>query len=276
MVSSAAKMRGFSPFFAAAISPATISSPPRPRPSGPPPVRLGSKRILFLPSNAVLGRNHLRAHAHVKTVIGLPQPVVDHRIDRQPVPHPETGPRLRQQIRSISHRLHPASDHNLRVLGLNRLRSKRYRFQSRTTHLVHCKRAHLFGETSVNCRLPRRVLSHSRLEHAAHNAFVDLRCVQPRPSYRLAHRKRPDLWRRKRLQRPLKLPHRRPHCGHNHSFLHPFPRHFLGPQPFATLPRPPANANRSRPPTPGSLHTWSWPGLRGAVFEPVQSVSPSV
>ncbi len=61
-------------------------------------------------------------------------------------------------------------------------------------------------QPTLQRRLPRRILSQPRRQHASHQALIDTRSIDPSPLHCLAHRNRTQLYRRHLRKRPLKLP----------------------------------------------------------------------
>ena len=74
----------------------------------------------------------------------------------------------------------------------------------------------------MKCRLAGRVLAKAGLDDTAHDALVDLRRLNACTAHSLAHHQRTQLRCGERLQRTLKLAHRRPHSRYDHDFSHTF------------------------------------------------------
>jgi hypothetical protein len=89
---------------------------------------------------------------------------------------------------------------NLRILCFDRLRRQRHSLQSRPANLIDGERANLRRQSSVDRRLPRRILPQPCLQHAPHNALINLSGLNTRTPHRLAHRQRTQFRPRKRLQ----------------------------------------------------------------------------
>ena len=61
------------------------------------------KSVLFFAGDFVLLCDQLAGHAHMKIFIRVPEPIVDHRIDKFSVANAVAGARLRQKIWAIGH-----------------------------------------------------------------------------------------------------------------------------------------------------------------------------
>ena len=104
-------------------------------------MRLGREGVLLLPCDAVFLGDHLPCHAHVKVVVDIPQPVVDHRVHQRAIAHPIAGSRLGQQVRRVGHGFHAPGDNKFRIPGLNGLGRQSHRLKSRAADFVDGERA---------------------------------------------------------------------------------------------------------------------------------------
>ena len=75
-------------------------------------LRGGGERVLLIAGDLPLLGDVLRGVAHVVAVKGVPQPVLDHRVDHFGVAHLDTVPQM-DAVRRLAHALLPAGDDDL-------------------------------------------------------------------------------------------------------------------------------------------------------------------
>ena len=148
---------------------------------------LGSVGILLVTSHAVLLRDHLCRVAHVEIVVMVPQPIPDDPVDRLGVTQALALARFGQVVRSVRHRLHAASNRDLQVTGLDRLRGEHHGLETGATDLVDGDGRGAVGDAGEPQRLPRRVLPEPGLQHVAHQHFLDLLAGHAAARQRLAY-----------------------------------------------------------------------------------------
>ena len=175
-------------------------------------VRFCRKSVLLFAADPVLGRDLLRADAHVEVVVCLPEAVLDHRVHQCAVAHAVAAACLGQQIGRVGHRLHAACHDHLGVFSLDGLRGQGHGLQARTADLVDGERGYLIRQSAVDRGLACRSLAETSLQNAAHDALVHGCRFNARPAHRLAYRKRAQPRRGKRLERALKPAHRDTRC----------------------------------------------------------------
>lgn len=99
-------------------------------------MRLERIGILLFASDGILFGDVLAGHAHVAIVVGIPQAISNHGVDRLVVSHAKTLTRVGQQVGSVAHRFHSPRDDNFRVGGLDGLGCERNRLQPGTTNFI--------------------------------------------------------------------------------------------------------------------------------------------
>src|SRR5882762_10557991 len=124
----------------------------------------------------------------MKILISVPETVGNHRVHKFPIADAVTGARLRQQIRAVGHRLHPARDDNFRFAKLHRLRRQRYGFESGAANFVDGHRRNARIAAALERRLPRGILSKPRLHNVAENRFVNLIRIEAGAANRFSNR----------------------------------------------------------------------------------------
>lgn len=111
---------------------------------------------------------------HLLVGEGVGEPVVGHRVERLDVAHPEAEARVRQQVRSLAHRLHAAGDGDLEVAGADRLVGDPERAHARGTDLVDGFRGDLLRDAALDLGLARGDLALAGLQHLAEDDLLDL------------------------------------------------------------------------------------------------------
>ena len=151
-----------------------------------PAVEIGAGHLELV---ADLGR--LDEHLLARERVG--EPVVDHRVEHLRVAHAVAEARLRQQIRSLGHRLHAPADADLQVAGADRLVEDHRRAQPRGADLVDRLRGDLLGDAGLDLGLARGNLSLAGLQHLAHHDVLDLLGLDPGALERRPDRHRAEL-----------------------------------------------------------------------------------
>src|SRR5262245_9962273 len=105
---------------------------------------------------------------------GVGEAVVDHRVDRLDVPHPEAGAGARQQVGRLAHRLHAAGDRDLRVAGADRQVGDAERAHPRGADLVDRLGGHLLRDAALDLGLARGDLPLAGLQDLAEDDLLDL------------------------------------------------------------------------------------------------------
>ena len=127
-----------------------------------------------------VGTGHLELRGHLAGLLRhvlagerVRQAVVDHRVDRLAVAHPEPEPRLLQQVGGLRHRLHTATDPELDVAGADRRIEQPGRPDSRGAHLVDRLGGDLVRDAGLDLRLARGDLALAGLDHLTHDHVLD-------------------------------------------------------------------------------------------------------
>jgi hypothetical protein len=133
-----------------------------------------SECVLFLAADLVPVGEILRGAAHVDVVKGIPETVVDHRVDQLSIAHPRAEPSRRHQVRGTRHVLHAAGHDDLDVACADHLRGDRDRLEAGSAEHVDCRRRDLLRDARGDRHLAGHVLSEPCLQDAAEHDLVDL------------------------------------------------------------------------------------------------------
>ena len=108
------------------------------------PLALEREAVGRLARDAVVAREQFRRLAHDEARERAPEAVAIHRVDQREVAHLVAPPRVVRvdEVRHAAHRLDSAGEHDLRVAGGDRLRSRRDGLQARRARLVQRPRGH--------------------------------------------------------------------------------------------------------------------------------------
>ncbi len=126
-------------------------------------------RVLLLARDAELAGDHRRLLHHVQLVERRAQAVPDHQVDERPVAHPVALARLRQRVRRVRHRLHPAGDDHLDVARADHRVCDLDGADRRGADLVHRVGRDVDRDPRADRGLPRRSLAGAGLQHLAHD-----------------------------------------------------------------------------------------------------------
>jgi len=129
----------------------------------------------------------------VIVVVDVPKAVVHHGIDDLRVSQAISFSRLRQQIGSVGHRFHSASNHHGTVSGLYCLGRESNCFESGATDFVYGHGTYFRSKASEDCRLPRRILTQSGGDYVPHDAFIDRLGIEISALHRFANHDRAQL-----------------------------------------------------------------------------------
>ena len=77
------------------------------------------------------------------------------------------------QVRAVAHRLHAAGHGDLDVARRDALVRQHHRLEPRAADLVDGQRGDVVGKSSVQRRLPCRILAEPGRDDVAHDALVD-------------------------------------------------------------------------------------------------------
>ena len=132
--------------------------------------------VLRLAADLPLLGDVLGGLAHVVAVEGVPEAVLDHRVDELHVAHLLPGAQVRG-VRAQRHVLLPAGGDDGGVAQHDVLRAQRHRAQARAADLVDAPGRALLGQAGVDVRLPGRVLPLGRGQHLAEDRLADLALV---------------------------------------------------------------------------------------------------
>ncbi len=124
------------------------------------PLRGHGEFILLFAGDLELLRDVLRSVAHVITVEGVPQAILDHRVDKAEVAHLLAVAQMRA-VRRLAHALLAAGDDDIGIAQLDRLHAHRDGAQARPAKLVDLNGRRLHGNARFDRRLARRILAGS-------------------------------------------------------------------------------------------------------------------
>ena len=201
---------------------ATISSASRPASwaAAARCVRARRPRVLGLAGDPELARDARRLHDHVVAVERRGEPVEDHVVEHLAVAEPVAEAGLRQQVRRVGHRLHPARDDDVVLPGADHQVGELDRPDRRGAHLVDRVGRHLLRDPGADRRLAGGRLAGAGLEHLAHDDVADLGRVDARPLEPGPDRDRAELGRRVPREAAAEPAERRPHGGDDHGAGH--------------------------------------------------------
>ena len=129
--------------------------------------------VLVLAGDLVLLGDVLGRVAHMIAVEGIPQPVLDHRVDQLGVAHLDAGAQV-LGMRRQRHRFLAACDDDLRIAGGDLLHAECDGPQPRAADLVEAPGGRLLRQSAADRSLACRVLSLRRGQHLAEDDLVDL------------------------------------------------------------------------------------------------------
>ena len=165
-------------------------------------LRTQRKLILHLARNRMLRAVQFGGIRHVRSAIGIQQR--DHqRIFQLPARRQSEPVPPANHKRSLRHGLHPARQHNLRLIGLDHLRRAHNRLHPRPAQPVHCQRRYLNRNPRPQTNVPRPVqgVARSLLRVPEHHMIEFLR-INPRALHRTLGRNRPQFLGREVLEFP--------------------------------------------------------------------------
>ena len=143
-----------------------------------------------------------------------------HQVDERPVPEPVAEAGLREDVRRVRHRLHPARHDELRVAGADHRVGDLDRADRRRAHLVDRVRRHLDRDPRTDCGLPRGRLPGAALQHLAHDHVVDVAARNAGALEARANRDRAELRRLQVLETAAELPEGRANGGDDDGAAH--------------------------------------------------------
>ena len=133
-------------------------------------LRSNRELVLLVSADLPLARVVLGGRAHVIAVEGIPQAVLDHRVDHLGVAHLHTVAQV-HDVRRLAHALLAAGDDDRRRAFLDLLGAERDRAQARAAELVHAPGGRVDRDAGRNGRLAGRVLAGAGREDLAHDDF---------------------------------------------------------------------------------------------------------
>src|SRR5208282_6634946 len=137
-------------------------------------LRGDGERVLLRPRDLPLAGDVLRGITHVIAVKGLPQAVLDHRIDHLEVAHLHAAAQIRA-VRGNAHRFLAAGDRDLGIAVEDALIAKRDRAQSRAAKLVDAPGRDLDRDSRIDRGLTGRALALAGLQNLPQDHFGDAR-----------------------------------------------------------------------------------------------------
>ena len=161
-----------------------------------------------------------RLFEHLLAGERVAQAVLDHRVERLDVAHPEALARAGEQVRRLRHRLHPAADRDLEVARADGLIDHPDRAHARRADLVDRLGGDLDRDAGVDLRLAARDLPLPRLQHRSHHDVLDLLGRDIGALERLADRHTAQMRGRERRQAPAQLADRRAGAAQDHGSRH--------------------------------------------------------
>ena len=135
--------------------------------------------VLLLARDLPLARHVLGGVAHVVAVEGVPQAVLDHRVDELDVAHLGAVAQVRA-MRRLAHALLAAGDHDPGRSELDLLGAERHRAKPRAAQLVHAPGRRVDRDAGVDRGLARRVLARAGGEDLPQDDLGYLSGLNPR------------------------------------------------------------------------------------------------
>ena len=130
--------------------------------------------VLLLAGELIFAHRILGEDAHrLALVIGVLEPVEEHRVLDHVMAHARAGAMLRQQIGRARHALHAARDDDVGAAGRERVMRHDRRLHARAAHLVDRRRLDRLRQPGAERRLARRRLAEAGGQHAAHDNLLD-------------------------------------------------------------------------------------------------------
>ena len=176
--------------------------------------------VLLPPGHSVLVGHDLAGAAHVIVLVGIPEAVVDHGVDRLPVPEAHSLPHLRKEVGAVGHRFHPAGDDDLRIARGDPLGGQHHGLQARATDLVDRQGGDLGRQAGAEGGLARGSLPEARGHDVAQDDLVDRLRPEPGAGDRLLHHHGPELGGREALQGSQEPPGGQPNGREDHRLAH--------------------------------------------------------
>jgi hypothetical protein len=152
----------------------------------------------------------------VGVVEGVPEPVVDHRVDQLGVAHAGPEPGLGDQVGGVAHRLHAPGDDQPGLAELDVLGGGGDGVQPREADLVHGQGGHGHRDPGPGGGLPGRDLALPGLQDVAHDHMLDRPGVGPGPLQGGPDGPAAQLDRGQRGQHPAEPPDGCPGPGADH------------------------------------------------------------
>ena len=149
----------------------------------------------------VLGRR-----AHVIAMEGVPQTVLDHRVDHLGIAHLGAAAQI-HRMRRLAHTLLTARDDDIAVAVADRLEAERHRAQAGAAELVDAIGGLLDRDARADRGLARRVLALSGREDLAEDRLVDVAGCHVRALHRLEDRDLTEIVGRHARERAVEAAH---------------------------------------------------------------------
>ena len=183
-------------------------------------LRARRPRVLRLARDLELAGDTRGLHDHVISVEGRGQPVEDHVVENLAVAEPVAEPRIRQEVRRLRHRLHPARDDDIVLAGADHQIGERDRPDRRRADLVDRVGRNLDRDPGTDRGLARRRLPDSGLEHLSHDDVADLDRIDAGALEARPDRDRAELRRRMLREGATEPAERRPDSGDDDGATH--------------------------------------------------------
>src|SRR5208337_4922650 len=132
-----------------------------------------SEFVSLLPRNSIPLSHVFTSHPHMVIMVHLPEAIKNHCVEEPCVTEPYAPAFASDDMRSVTHALHPASHDKVAIARLNRLRCQHDRLQAGAAHLVDCHSPSSKAYPRAYRRLPCRVLAESGRYNITHYHLVD-------------------------------------------------------------------------------------------------------
>src|SRR5882757_6602218 len=185
-----------------------------------PLVRAGGELVLILAGQLEARVEFLGRCTHRALVESAEQTVVRHVVQRGHLAELVAFPRLRQQVRSLSHRLLPARDDDVELARTDQLVGQGDGVDSGQAHLVDRQSRDAHRDSAGHGSLPRRDLPGAGGQDLAHDHVLHLIWAHASAFQGSLDRHSSELRSREVLQRAEHPAHRGARTGNDHGLRH--------------------------------------------------------
>jgi hypothetical protein len=184
------------------------------------PVALDREGVLLLAAELEFAGAELGAAPHVEVIVGIPQAVVDHRIDELAVPEAEAVAHACGQVGGLAHALHPPGHHQLEVAAAEVVGGDHHRPHAGAADLVQGEGAGRDGAAGREGGLAGRGLPLPGWQDAPHVDLLDVLRREAGPLDGRRDRPAPEGMGRELGKHTLEGSHRSAHRAQDNDVFH--------------------------------------------------------